>query len=120
MKKLILVGAIAISYVLNSPKLFSQTTQSGLGIAGHNALGFPPAYYLGWDAATVIPLEIRHDNNLQIRYFTNGFQRMVTDAGIGGATNGRTAFGNNLAAGFTPLARLHAMEFGAGANGALF
>ena len=68
MKKL----AFLLSMLLMiSVKIFSQSDV--VGITGHIGVS---GYYVGWDATTTIPLEIRTYNtgvNAQpIRFFTNG------------------------------------------------
>jgi hypothetical protein len=51
---------------------FSLSAQtSTLGNAGGN-----PTSYLGWDAATPFPLNIRHNGNQNINIFRNGLNRM--------------------------------------------
>lgn len=113
MKKQIILLVMAI-ILLPLQKINAQVSVlgNGPGAAGQ---------YLGWNIGTGIPLEIRHNNNLQIRSFTNNIQRFVIDGGAAGApTGGRVAFSNNLPAGFAPQARIHAFQFGAPLNANMF
>jgi hypothetical protein len=67
---------------------FCQSTSTGF-------LGFPNrpinpgTDYLGWDNTVAVPLEIKHENNRPIRFYTNAGngtflnQRMIIDADPG-------------------------------------
>ena len=78
MKKELKLLAIAFNmlFFINH-NAFTQATQAGIGALGHNPGANPPTtHYLGWDATTTIPLQIRHDAALPITFHTNGTQRM--------------------------------------------
>lgn len=77
MKKLLNTTIAIIAFMLCFYKANAQSTQTGLGPIGHTALGVPANYYLGWDAATAIPLQIRHDAAQPINFFTAGVPRMT-------------------------------------------
>lgn len=48
----------------------AQSTQNGLGALGHNTVNPATTHYLGWDNATTIDLQIRHDNSRPITFHT--------------------------------------------------
>ncbi len=64
----------------------AQSTQSGIGAIGHLNGGGVATYYVGWNAASTIPLNIEHRGNLAtqpINFLTNGIQRMTISNGTG-------------------------------------
>jgi len=61
----------------------AQSTQTVFFALGHTNSGPATTNYLGWDAASNIPLQIRHDGNQPITFHTNGIQRMYIRDGNG-------------------------------------
>lgn len=68
---------------INFNKVFCQAT-SGYSTATNpnRPVATSPPDYLGWDATVTIPLEIRHDADKEIQFWTNGGYR----ARIGNST----------------------------------
>jgi len=60
----------------------------------------------GLDFTSGNPFILGSNSNDPIGFETNGVQRMILDNGGGGQAGGRLALGNNLPAGFAPVARL--------------
>ncbi len=76
---------------------------------------------MGWDGTTLQPLEVRHDGNYPIQWWTDNIQRMrLTETLTGQAVNGYTTLdlsghlgiGNFNAPVYTPLAMLHLDSMG--------
>lgn len=66
-----------------------------------------PAHYVGWDNTNLFPLQIRHNGNQPIDFYTNGIQRMRIASGTG-------ALGGYIGIGITtPSAPLHIKASGA-------
>jgi|GEM_PF-3890648 len=97
MKKQIKFIISVLSFVLFSYQTFSQSTITGIGIAGHN--GGPIGNYVGWQNAN--PLWFRTNDA------TNSRNRMIITDGAFGPNTGQIAMGNNLPNNFAPTARLH-------------
>jgi hypothetical protein len=77
---------------------FSQVSvPSNSGVAGD---------FVGWAAGNAFPLEIKHNANQPINFFTNNTPRALFAGGTG-VNSGRFALGNNIPNTFTPLDRLH-------------
>ena len=71
----LLIGTLALVFLQNRTN--AQSTQTGLGALGHLNGGGVANYYVGWNAASTIPLSIEHRGNFPINFSTNNFQRMT-------------------------------------------
>jgi trimeric autotransporter adhesin len=71
----LLIATLALVFLYK--KTNAQSTQSGLGVIGHSNLGGVATHYIGWDAASTIPLSLEHRGNFPINFQTNGVQRMT-------------------------------------------
>lgn len=100
MKKVILVSVFVLLCKLG----YLQSSQTGLGPLGHSALGGAGMYYVGWDATSTIPLQIRHDRfDQSVEVFTGGIQRLYVQNNVG-PTAGFVGIGDAFT---VPLQRLH-------------
>jgi hypothetical protein len=84
--------------------VFSETSSAQTSFVGHNGTN-AVTDWLGWNAGSTIPLNIRTDGAFPINLFTNNIQRM-TMVGAG-PTAGYIGLGNNF---LLPQSRLHLNE----------
>lgn len=93
--------------------LVLQSGQAQVSVGQNNPLA-PGSNYVGWDNNTTVPLQIRHENNQQIQFFTNNIRRMQllpSDTYTIGGFTGQTKSGSLV------LARDVAAFYGGGAPG---
>ncbi len=97
MKKLIYKIACTILFVLIIKQGVSQSDVSGL--FGH--IGTAATQYCGWDASTLFPLEIKHEANYPINFYTNAGagtflnQKMIITSSTNPLTDGFVGIGNS-------------------------
>ncbi len=100
MKKIITTIVIVLIMMLSNFKMNAQADNLLVHVG-------PPAFYLGWGAAQLTPLDIRHDGLADINFYTGGplppFQRM-TIKGTGYVNPGFVGIGQGFLA---PLSLLH-------------
>ena len=99
----------SLAACMSYQQAIAQATQSGPGNGGHlpPTTATPNTHYLGWDMSTGIDLQIRHDRDRPITFWTQGTQRMHINPG-----NGFVGIGNFAA----PQNRLHLHETGTTAS----
>ena len=89
--------------------------------------GGGPGNYLGWDSGTLLALEVRHNGNDPIQWYTDSLRRMQLYPNVSPVINGYPALPrngslvlSNLDAGFAParvpFSRLHLIDVGGNTN----
>ncbi len=106
---IVAVGLVGFSRVLGQ-----------VSVPGHAG---GPGDHLGWDNTNAFPLEVRHDGNQPVSFFTTAIQRMKLFPNVSPVINGYPALPrngslvlSNLDAGFVParvpFSRLHLIDVG--------
>lgn len=67
--------------------MLTINVQAQTSVLGHTGLS---GDYLGWNSGTTIPLEIRHDGNESIEWYTDALHRMGLYPNVNNVVNGYT------------------------------